>query len=107
MIIKMFFFLSLFSKGYVENEFTNLKGCFVNNLILYMDYLSWDDEQICDLERLHLIGLRYLIDTKLGDLESVRKDLLQIFELTDGNEFLTQEFKKRYNFSLINHLKLL
>lgn len=78
-----------------EYDFKDFKHCYRKNEQMYDVYLSTDDE-LSELARLHLLSLRFLIDIRLRDRKALFIDSNEIFEVIDGDKYLTEEFKRKY-----------
>lgn len=76
--------------------FSGFEKCFEQNLFFYRLYLG-SEGPLSPLGVLHLKGLRYLIDLRLQDLNAVYQDSNDIFDITDGDQYLHDEFSKKYS----------
>jgi len=80
-------------------SFTGFEKNFERNLMFYRLYLG-NDQELNHLGYLHLKGLKYLIDLKLGDYRAINQDVVDIFELIDQDDYLYDEFFKKYTAEL-------
>lgn len=85
----------LAAAGLNSESFETHTKTFDKNHIFYHSFLS-TNEPLSDLGRLHLLGLRLLIDIRLEDQKGIYVDSNEIFELIDGNKYLRDEFNSRY-----------
>ena len=72
-----------------------IESIYMNNVEIYHEILT-SDRELTEHDRLHLLGLKLLIDTRRGckrDLYIVSRD---IFELIDKDTVLTEEFVRCY-----------
>ena len=75
---------------------------FEQNAHMYKALLTRDIE-LGDVGRLHLYGLRLIIDLKLGNEMDVYLDYKEICDIIYGDEYLSKEWATRYQ---INHAEL-
>lgn len=93
---KLILFLCCFSTFCFSNEFFPYKDIYNNNKFFYEHYLSTDFE-LNDLARLHLLGLRLMIDIRLRDSFSIYRDSDEIYEMIFNEDYLREEFTRRYS----------
>lgn len=93
-MLKLLLFFIIPSLAFCES-FTPYKHLFRQNILFYETYLGSDSE-LSDLGRLHLLGLRYLIDMRLEEKISVHNDSNEIYYLTMTSNYLHEEFNRRY-----------
>lgn len=84
----------LFNPIYAS-DFENYTGFYAQNHFFYSHYLS-SDLELTDLGRLHLLGLKFLIDLRLGDMEACTNDSDKIFEITSQDPYMYKEFTRKY-----------
>jgi len=77
------------------SDFSNYKHCYHENRFFYEFYLS-NDCELSTLGRLHLLGLRFLIDVRLGDQTEASNDSSAIFQVIEKDQYLEQEFHRKY-----------
>jgi len=76
-------------------DFSEHKDKYSRNMIFYENFLN-NDEPLTELGKLHLLGLRLLIDIRLNDQRSIYRDSNELYDLTYGNKYLTEELHRRY-----------
>ena len=77
------------------SDFIDYKHCYTQNRFFYEHYLGTDD-QLTTLGRLHLLGLRYLIDMRLEDQNAIYDDSCELYDTYFGDQYLTDEFHRKY-----------
>jgi|GEM_PF-5593745 hypothetical protein len=90
-----YFFLALLPICLYSSDFSPYSGIYVQNKFFYEHYLSTDYE-LTDLGRLHLLGLRYLIDMRLEDQNAIYDDSCELYDTYFGDQYLTDEFHRKY-----------
>jgi len=97
MVIMIFKYIlpMLAAAGLNSETFETHTKTFTHNEFFYRSFLS-TNEPLTDLGRLHLLGLRLLIDIRLQDQKGIYVDSNEIFEMTENNKYLRQEFYSRY-----------
>ncbi len=76
-------------------EFEKFKNVYRQNADMYDLYLS-SDFPLSDLGKLHLYGLRMLIDQKLRDEKTLLIDCEKLTEICMFDEYLLDEYERSY-----------